>query len=79
MVRPQSVPGDKPLFWVGSAKNDLMEFPEAVKDEIGTVLSVAQFGGMASTRRRSRGRAKGRASWRSSRTTAAIFTACCTQ
>jgi phage-related protein len=45
MARPQSVPGEKPLFWVGSAKNDLMEFPEAVKDEIGTALSVAQFGG----------------------------------
>jgi phage-related protein len=45
MVRPQSVPGEKPLFWVGSAKVDLTEFPEAVKDEIGTALSVAQFGG----------------------------------
>ena len=45
MVRPQSVPGEKPLFWAGSAKDDLMEFPEAVKDEIGTALSVAQFGG----------------------------------
>jgi len=45
MVRPQSVPGEKPLFWVGSAKHDLMEFPDGVKDEIGTALSVAQFGG----------------------------------
>jgi phage-related protein len=45
MVRPQSVFGEKPLFWVGPAKDDLMEFPEAVKDEIGTALSVAQFGG----------------------------------
>jgi phage-related protein len=45
MVRPQSVPGEKPLFWVGPAKDDLMEFPEAVEDEIGTALSVAQFGG----------------------------------
>jgi phage-related protein len=45
MVRPQSVPGEKPLSWVGPAKHDLMEFPEAVKDEIGTALSVAQFGG----------------------------------
>ena len=45
MVRPQSVPGEKPLFWVGSAKDELREFPEAVKDEIGTALSVAQFGG----------------------------------
>jgi len=28
-----------------SSKDDLLEFPEAVKDEIGTALSVAQFGG----------------------------------
>jgi hypothetical protein len=28
-----------------SAKTDLLEFPEAVKDEIGVALSVAQFGG----------------------------------
>jgi hypothetical protein len=34
-----------PLFWVGSAKSDLLAFPEAVKDEIGLCLSVAQFGG----------------------------------
>src|SRR2546426_12661933 len=45
MVRLESVPGEKPLFWAGSAKDDLMEFPEAVKDEIGVALSVAQFGG----------------------------------
>jgi phage-related protein len=45
MVRPQRVPGERPLFWAGSAKDDLMEFPEAVKDDIGTALSVAQFGG----------------------------------
>jgi phage-related protein len=45
MVGLESVPGEKPLFWAGSAKDDLMEFPEAVKDEIGTALCVAQFGG----------------------------------
>jgi phage-related protein len=45
MVRLRNVPGEKPLFWTGSAKDDLVEFPEAVKDEIGTALSVAQFGG----------------------------------
>src|SRR5438309_3734492 len=38
MVRPQSVPGEKPLFWVGSAKDEL-------RGDIGTALSVAQFGG----------------------------------
>jgi phage-related protein len=45
MVRPQSIPGEKPLFWAGSSKDDLLKFPEAVKDEIGTALSVAQFSG----------------------------------
>lgn len=45
MVRSRKAPGEKPLFWIGSAKSDLLEFPEAVKDEIGIALSVAQFGG----------------------------------
>jgi len=45
MTRPRRVPGEKPLFWVGSAKEDLLDFPEDVKDEIGIALSVAQFGG----------------------------------
>jgi phage-related protein len=45
MTRLEKVPGEKPLFWVGSSKGDLLEFPEAVKDEMGTALSVAQFGG----------------------------------
>lgn len=39
------VPGEKPLYWVGSSKRDLLAFPEPVKDHIGTALSVAQFGG----------------------------------
>ncbi len=45
MARLKRVPGEKPLFWVGSSKEDLMALPEAVQDEIGTALSVAQFGG----------------------------------
>ena len=39
------MPGEKLLFWIGSSKTDLLEFPEAVKDEVGAALSVAQFGG----------------------------------
>jgi len=35
--------GEQPLYWVGSAKRDLLAFPEAVKDGIGTALSIAQF------------------------------------
>jgi len=37
--------GEVPLYWVGSSKRDLLAFPEAVKDGIGTALSIAQFGG----------------------------------
>jgi phage-related protein len=50
MTRPKSVPGEKPLFWTGSSKDDLLAFPEAVIDEIGTTLSVAQFGGHPSAK-----------------------------
>jgi phage-related protein len=45
MARLRRVPGERPLFWVGSSKEDLLAFPDAVQDEIGTALSVAQFGG----------------------------------
>jgi len=41
----RAVHGERPLYWVGSAKRDLLAFPEAVKDGIGAALSVAQFGG----------------------------------
>jgi phage-related protein len=36
--------GEKKLFWMGSSHEELMSFPEAVKDEIGWALGVAQFG-----------------------------------
>jgi phage-related protein len=45
MARSRTASAEKPLFWIGSAKSDLLEFPETVKDEIGIALSVAQFGG----------------------------------
>ena len=32
------------MFWIGSSKDDLLEFPGVVKDRIGVALSVAQFG-----------------------------------
>jgi phage-related protein len=37
--------GEKPLDWVGSSKRDFLAFPEAVKNEMGNALGVAQFGG----------------------------------
>ena len=41
----QSVRGEKPLAWVGSAKRDLLTFPQVVIGEVGNALGVAQFGG----------------------------------
>lgn len=37
----------KPLKFVGSSKKDLSAFPEAVKQEVGHALFVAQEGGRA--------------------------------
>lgn len=37
--------GEKQLRWVGSSKEDLLRFPEPVKDSMGAALSLAQFGG----------------------------------
>ncbi len=45
MSRARRAPGERPLFWIGSSKRDLLAFPDEVKDDIGTALSVAQFGG----------------------------------
>ena len=44
MTRSVLAAGEKPPFWVGSSQRDLQAFPERVKDDIGTALSVAQFG-----------------------------------
>lgn len=34
----------KELIWIGTSKNDLKEFPDAVQDEMGHALLVAQKG-----------------------------------
>jgi len=36
---------EKPLHWVGSAKRDLLGFPEQVMDDVGFALGVVQYGG----------------------------------
>lgn len=36
---------EKPVYWVGSSKRDYLAFPDAVKDEMGYALGVAQLGG----------------------------------
>lgn len=43
-MRDRPAPGEKPLLWVGSAKRDLLGFPEPVVREVGAALSVAQYG-----------------------------------
>jgi|SRR5271157_528651 len=45
MARSLQVPGERPLYWAGSSKEDLLAFPGRVRDAIGVALSVAQFGG----------------------------------
>ena len=45
MTRSRTVLGETALFWVGSSKDDLLDFLEGVKDAIGVALSIAQFGG----------------------------------
>ena len=44
MARPLAI-GERPLDWVGSSKRDFLAFPEAVKDQMGNALGLAQFGG----------------------------------
>lgn len=34
----------KPLFWIGSTKRDLREFPDDVKNVMGHALDIAQTG-----------------------------------
>ena len=34
---------EKPLHWVGSSKRDFLEFPAAVKDDMGNALGIAQL------------------------------------
>jgi len=39
------MPGfEKSLFWIGSAKRDLLAFPDEVKDVFGYALHLAQHG-----------------------------------
>jgi phage-related protein len=39
------MPNETPLDWIGSAKKDLLAFPNPVIDNIGYALGVAQLGG----------------------------------
>ena len=39
-------PSEKPLYWAGSAKKELLAFPEEVVDEFGFALGMVQQGGV---------------------------------
>jgi phage-related protein len=39
------MPVEKPLHWVGSAKDDFLAFPDPVKSSLGYALGVVQLGG----------------------------------
>jgi phage-related protein len=44
-MRRKLAPGEKPLFWTGTSKRDLLAMPGVVVRQIGIALSVAQYGG----------------------------------
>lgn len=44
-MRRRLEPGEKPLFWVSSSKQDLLAMPEPVVRQIGEALGAAQYGG----------------------------------
>ncbi len=39
------VPGEKPLYWIGSSLKDITRFPAEVQRSVGFALSAAQYGG----------------------------------
>jgi phage-related protein len=45
MTREHLAKGEKPLFWVGSARKDFLSLPEAVQRSVAEGLGRVQFGG----------------------------------
>ncbi len=43
MGQPPPKPAPKPLKWIGSSKEDLKEFPDLVRKEMGHALHLAQI------------------------------------
>ena len=41
----EPVPGEKPLYWIGSSLKDIAGFPSEVQRNVGFALSAAQYGG----------------------------------
>ena len=44
-MRKHKAAGEKPLYWVGASKRDLLAFPAEVVADIGYALGVVQYGG----------------------------------
>jgi phage-related protein len=44
-MRRKPVPGEKPLYWIGSSLKDITRFPVKVQRSVGFALSAAQYGG----------------------------------
>lgn len=44
MARTEEDPSPKPVRWVGSSRDDLRSFPEAVRNRVGGALWEAQLG-----------------------------------
>lgn len=47
-MRTRLAVGEKPLDWIGSAKEDFLAFPLRVQREIGNALGLAQIRRQAS-------------------------------
>lgn len=45
MVLKPTARGEKPVYWVGSSKSDLLEMPQTVVSDMGYALGLAQLGG----------------------------------
>jgi phage-related protein len=45
MMTRTPVPGEKPLYWIGSALKDIRRFPVDVQRSVGFALSATQYGG----------------------------------
>ncbi len=54
MARSKSASGEQALFRIGSAKTDLLDFPEAVKERLESLSALHSL--VESIARRSRGR-----------------------
>lgn len=50
---------ERPLHWVGSAKRNLLDFPEEVVNEFGYGLGVVQMGGQPPTAKPWKGEGSG--------------------